>query len=157
LGSCNSPWKLSNIVSHSTCWRQIRVDCRLLMVESQIASLTPGPSSAHNLGWRCPNGSCEAILDIYISRPFQRYKEYANARCFDRCNQALTFRESRRTPSSHFWECEFHPHTYPKVGLRQYPWTSGGSSSLLKTTSPSMTNGHERVMSLGAPHFCHMW
>jgi hypothetical protein len=34
------------------------------------ASLTPGPSFAHNLGYRCPNGSCEAILDIYTSRPF---------------------------------------------------------------------------------------
>ncbi len=30
-----------------------------------------GPSFAHNLGCRCPNGQCEAILDIYTSRPFQ--------------------------------------------------------------------------------------
>ncbi len=48
-----------------------------------------------------------------------RYKEHPNARCFDPCNRGLSFRESRRTPISHFWECEFHPHTYPKVGLQQ--------------------------------------
>jgi hypothetical protein len=51
------------------------------MVGSQAASLTPGPSFAHNLGCICPNGSCEAILDIYTSRTFQRYKEHPNARC----------------------------------------------------------------------------
>ncbi len=37
----------------------------------QFNSLTPGPSFAHNLGDRCPNGQCEAIFDIYASRPFQ--------------------------------------------------------------------------------------
>jgi hypothetical protein len=41
------------------------------VVGSQTASLTPNPSFAHNLGCKCPNGSCEAILDIYTSRPFQ--------------------------------------------------------------------------------------
>jgi hypothetical protein len=61
--------------------------------------------------------SCKAILDIYTSRTFQRYKEHPNARCFDPYNQALHFWESRRTRTSHFWECEFHLHTYPKVGL----------------------------------------
>ncbi len=40
------------------------------MVGSQIVSLTPGPSFAHNLGCRCPNDQCEAIFDIYASRPF---------------------------------------------------------------------------------------
>jgi hypothetical protein len=64
------------------------------VVGSQIASLTPGPSFAHNLGCRCPHGSCEAILDIYTSRTFQRCKEHLNARCFDPCNQALSFQES---------------------------------------------------------------
>ncbi len=61
----------------------------------------------------------QAIFDIYTSRPFQRYKEHFKARCFDPCNQALKFWESRRTPSSHFWECESHPHTCLKVGLRE--------------------------------------
>ncbi len=75
-----------------------------------------GLSFAHNLGCRCPNDSCEAILDIYTSRPFQWYQEHFNARFFDACNQALNFRESQRTPNPQLWECEFHPHTWPKWG-----------------------------------------
>ncbi len=89
------------------------------MVGGQIASLTPGPSFAYNLGCRCPNDSCKAILDIYTSRPLQRYKEYLNAKCFDPCNRLLNFWESRGTPNSHFRECEWRPHTSLKVGLRQ--------------------------------------
>jgi hypothetical protein len=41
------------------------------MVGSQIARLTPDPSFAHNLGYRYPNGQCEAIFDIYASKPFE--------------------------------------------------------------------------------------
>jgi hypothetical protein len=115
--SCSSLGELSNTMLHSSCRRWNWVDSRLLVVGSQTTSLTPGPSFAHNLGWRCPNGSCEAILDIYTSRPFQRYKEHLKASCFDLYCRALKLRESRRTPSSHFWECESHPHTLPKVGL----------------------------------------
>jgi len=55
---------LSNSVLHFTCTHQNCVDCRLLMVGSQIASLTPDLSFDHNLCCRYPNGSCEAILDI---------------------------------------------------------------------------------------------
>jgi hypothetical protein len=73
--SCNSPQELSNDVLHSTCTHRDRVDSWLLVVGSQTASLTPGPSFDHNLCYRCPNGSCEAILDIYTSRPFQWYKK----------------------------------------------------------------------------------
>jgi hypothetical protein len=72
--SCSSLQNLFNIMPHSFCQRQDRVDSWLWVVGSQIASLTLGPSFAHNLGWKCPNGSCKAILDIYTSRPFQRYK-----------------------------------------------------------------------------------
>jgi hypothetical protein len=90
------------------------------VVGSQTASLTPDLSFNHNLCCRRPNGSCKAILDIYTLRPFQRYKEHLNARCFDPCNCALSFWESWRTPKSHFRECEWRfPHTFLKVGLRQ--------------------------------------
>jgi hypothetical protein len=34
----------------------------------------PALSFNHNLCYRCPNGSCEAIFDIYISRPFNNTK-----------------------------------------------------------------------------------
>jgi len=109
--SCSSLLDLSNALSHSICRHREEVNSQFLVVGSQTASLILGPSFAHNLGCKCPNGSCKAILDIYTSRPFHWYKEYPNTRCFDPYNQALSFRESRRTPSSHFWECEFHPHT----------------------------------------------
>ncbi len=69
--SCSPPRELSNAMSYSRSARREQVNSRLLVVGSQTASLTPGPSFAPNLGCRCPNGSCEAILDIYISRPFQ--------------------------------------------------------------------------------------
>jgi hypothetical protein len=62
--SCRSPRELSNAMSHSVNGRQEEDDSRLLVVGSQIVTLTPGPSFAHNLGCRCPNGSCDAILDI---------------------------------------------------------------------------------------------
>jgi hypothetical protein len=76
--SCSSPRELSNAPSHSFCRRREEVDSRLLVVGSQTASLTPGPSFAHNLGCRCPNGSCEAILDIYTSRPSNDIKNTSN-------------------------------------------------------------------------------
>jgi hypothetical protein len=117
-------------VLQSTCTHRYQVDSQLLVVGSQIASLTSNPSFNHNLCCRCPNGSCEAILDIYTLRPFQQYKEHLNARCFDPCDRVLSFWESRkipkshfreswRTPKSHFRECEWRPHTSLKVGLRQ--------------------------------------
>jgi hypothetical protein len=69
--SYSSPQELFNFMSHSRIGCREEVDSRLLVVGSQTASLTPGPSFAHNLGCKCPNDQCEAILDIYASRPFQ--------------------------------------------------------------------------------------
>jgi len=62
--SCSSQSEISNAVLHSQIGCRDEVDSQLLVVGSQTASLTPGPSFAHNLGCRCPNGSYEAILDI---------------------------------------------------------------------------------------------
>jgi len=117
--SCSFPRELSNGVSHFTCTHHNQVDSWLLVVGSQTVNLIPGPSFDHNLCCRCPNGSCEAILDIYTSRPFQRYKECLNGMCFDPYHCALSFRESPRTPKSHFRECEWRPHTSLKLGLRK--------------------------------------
>jgi len=116
--SYNSFQELSNAMSHSRfgCWEE--VDSRLFVVGSQTANLTPGPSFAHNLGCRCPNDQCEAILDIYISRPFHWHQEHPNARCFSICCRTLNIRESQRTPNPQLWEWEFHPLTSPKVGLQ---------------------------------------
>jgi hypothetical protein len=68
--SCSPRREISNAMLHSRSACREHVDSRLLVVESQTASLTPDPSFAHNLGCRCPNGQFEAIFDIYVSRPF---------------------------------------------------------------------------------------
>ncbi len=120
--SCSSCWELFIGVSHSTYTHRGEVDSRLLVVGSQIANLTPDLSFCHNLCSRCPNGSCEPIFDIYASIAFQCYKERPNARCFEPCNWTLKFWESQWTPKFPFWECESHPHTLFKVGLRHKYW-----------------------------------
>jgi len=56
---------------HATCTQGIRVDSRLLVVESQTVILIPDLYFGHNLCFKYPNGSCEPILDIYVSRTFQ--------------------------------------------------------------------------------------
>jgi len=119
--SCRSPQDIFNGVLHFTCTHRDWVDSRLLVVGSQTASLTLGPSFGHNLCCRCPNGSCKAIFDINTSRPFQRYKEWPYARVFDPYDCALSFRESWRTPKTHFRECEWRTHNSLKMGLRYSP------------------------------------
>jgi hypothetical protein len=69
--SCSPRRDLFNAMSHAQIGRREEVDSRLLVVGSQTASLTPGPSFAHNLGCKCPNCQCEGIFNIYVSRPFQ--------------------------------------------------------------------------------------
>ncbi len=54
--SCISLRELSNAMSHTVIGHRKEVDSRLLVVGSQTANLTSGPSFAHNLGCRCPNG-----------------------------------------------------------------------------------------------------
>jgi hypothetical protein len=131
--TCNPLWELSNAVLHSFSARRKRVDSRLLVVGSQTASLTPGPSFAHNSGCKCPNDQCEAISDIYTSRPFQWHEEHPKERCFAPCCRTLKIRESQRTPNPQLWECEFHPHTWPKWGCDIYLL---GSSPLLNYVAP---------------------
>jgi hypothetical protein len=121
--SCSPCRDLSNDISHSAFGGREEVDSRLLVVESQTASLTPDPSFAHNLGCRCPNDQCKAIFDIYASRPFQWHQEHLNARCFGPFCRALNIRESRRTPNPQLWECCWaSPPHLAKVGLRHTPW-----------------------------------
>jgi len=120
--TCSTPWEISNGVSHFTCTHRNQVDSWLLAVGSQTASLIPGPSFSHNLCYKCPNGSCEVISNIYISKPFQWYKKHLDARCFDPCNHVLNFQESRRLPSPIFKSVR-PPHTSLKVGLR-HCWRS---------------------------------
>jgi hypothetical protein len=107
--TCSLRKKLSNAMSHSQSARRELVDSQLLVVGSRTASLTLGPSFAHNLGFKCPHGSCEAILDIYTSRPFQWHQEHSNVRRFDPCNRALSF-----------WSVGFTLTLSPKWGCDTY-------------------------------------
>jgi hypothetical protein len=118
--TCNPRQDLSNNVSHSQFEGQEEVDSWLLMVGSQTVSLTPGPSFAHNLGYRCPNDQCEFIFYIYASRPFQWHQEHLNTRCFGLCCRTLNIRESRRAPNPQLWKCWASPPHLAKVGLRHY-------------------------------------
>jgi hypothetical protein len=122
--TCTPRRDLFNDVSHSQFGGRKKVDSRLLVVGSQTANLTPGASFAHNLGCRCPNGQCEAIFDIYASRPFQWHQEHLNSRCFGLCCRTLDIRESRRTPNPQLWKCWASPPHLAKVGLRQNGWLS---------------------------------
>jgi hypothetical protein len=97
--SCSPRQELFNNMSYVTYMQRNWVDSRLLVVESQTANLTIGPSFGHNLCFRCPNGSCEPILDIYIPWAFQWYKELLNPLIFYPCDRPLKIREFTRTPS----------------------------------------------------------
>jgi hypothetical protein len=86
--------RLSNDMWHTT-WKQVNWgDSWLLVVGSQIGSLTPDPSFGNNLCFKYPNGSCEPIWDIYIPRDFQWYKELFNTMIFFPCNRPLKIWES---------------------------------------------------------------
>jgi hypothetical protein len=62
--SCSPHRELSNSMSHATCTQGNQINSWLLVVGSQIINLTPSLSFGHNLCFKCPNGSCEPILDI---------------------------------------------------------------------------------------------
>ncbi len=87
--SCSPCWELSNGMSHIAWAQGNRVDSWILVVGSQIANLTLGLSFGHNLFFRCPNGRCEPILDIYTLIAFQWYKKIFKARSFNPYNRAL--------------------------------------------------------------------
>jgi len=97
--SCSFHWELFNGMRHVVCNQISWVDSWLFMVESQTDNLTPGPSFGHNLCFKCPNEQCEPILDIYVPRAFQWYKERHKTLSFDPSNCSLKFWESTQTPS----------------------------------------------------------
>jgi len=81
-------------MSHATCMQGNRGDFLLLVVGGQIANLIPGLSFDHNLCFRCPNGLCKPISNIYVPRVFQWYKGRFNPMNFDPCNGPLKIWES---------------------------------------------------------------
>jgi len=113
--SCNPRQDLSNDVSHPPFRGRESIDSLLLVVGSQTASLTPGPSIAHSLGDRCPNAQCKGIFDIYASRPFQWHQEHPNASCFEPCCWALSIRESWRTQNPQLFQVLGFTRTFGQV------------------------------------------
>jgi len=87
-------WELSNGMLHATCMEGNPGNSRLLVVGSQIANLIPSPSFGHNFCLKCLNGSCKPILNIYIPKDFQLYKDLLNPMGFDPCNCPLKIWES---------------------------------------------------------------
>jgi hypothetical protein len=87
--SCSPRLELSNGMWHATCTQGNQGISQLLVVRSQTANLTPNPSFGHNLCFRCPNGWCKPISDIYVPKDFQWYKERFNPMSFDPCNHLL--------------------------------------------------------------------
>jgi len=90
---------------HATCMQGNQGNSQLLTIGSQIANLIFGFSFGHNLYFMYPNGSCKAILDIWVPRTFQWYKKIFNPMNFDPCNCPLKILESIET-------------LIPKVGTR---------------------------------------
>ncbi len=117
--SCSPHRYLFKTMLHSQIGCREEINSWLLVVGSQIVNLTLGASFAHNLGCKCPNYQCEAIFDIYVSRPFQWNQEHLNSRCFGPFCWALNIRESRRTPNPQLSKCWASPPHLAKVGLRQ--------------------------------------
>ncbi len=87
--SCSPHWQLSNNMWHATYKHVFQGNFQLLMVGNQIGTLTLSPYFGHNLWFKCSNGSCEPILDIYVSKAFQRYKEIFNPMSFGLLNTSL--------------------------------------------------------------------
>ncbi len=107
--SCSPRREFFNDMLHAICTQRNWVDSRLLLVGSQIGNLTLDPSFGHNLCFRCPNGQCEPILDVYVLKAFQWYKECLNPLRFDPWNFPLKIQESTGTPILKMelpWGCE---------------------------------------------------
>jgi hypothetical protein len=111
--SCSPCQDLSNNMCHVICTQRNQGDSWLLMVRSQIDNLTPDLSFGHNLCFKCPNGWCKPILDIYVLKASQWYNKIFNPMSFDPCKSPLKIWESIRTPTpkvkAHFGMWGFIP------------------------------------------------
>jgi hypothetical protein len=119
---------------HTTCMQINQGDFRLLMVGSQINNLIPIPSFGHNMCFKYPNRSWKPILDIYVSRDFQWYKELFNLMNFDPCNRLLKIRKSISVTIV-LWKSVRMKLTLPKWGFGSPPGLSKlqGSIARVKT------------------------
>jgi hypothetical protein len=99
--SCSPGWELSNGMLHATYTQRNWVDFWLLVVRSLAASLTSGLSFDHNLCFKCLNGRCEPILEIYILIAFQWHKGLFLPMGFDPYDCVMKIQESISDSNSH--------------------------------------------------------
>jgi hypothetical protein len=101
---------------------------QLLMVRSQIDTLTPDLCFDHNLFCKYSSGSYEPMLDIFVSRTFQMYKKLFNPMSFDLSNHSLEIQDSIRTSTPkvgiHLGMCGFIP-SHSFTILRMWMWFPG--------------------------------
>jgi hypothetical protein len=88
-------------------------DSWLLVVQSQIANLTPDLSFSHNLWFKYSNGSCKPILDIYVSRSFQWYKKNSIQWVLTPWNYSLKVPILKM--GAHLGVCGLNPSHYPTL------------------------------------------
>jgi hypothetical protein len=100
--SCILRRELFNGVSHSTCAHRGWVNSWFLVLGNQIVSLTPNLSFCHNLCYRCPNGSCKPIFDIYTCITFQYIKNVSMQSVLTPEIELWSFRSPGGLPSPHF-------------------------------------------------------
>jgi hypothetical protein len=105
--------------------------------------LTLGLSFGHNLCLKCPNGSCEPILNIYILTIFRWYMKVFNPMGFGPCNHSLKIWESvgTLTPKvgAHLGVWGF----IPSLSYTRRSMKCDSQASLLARTFTSPCFGHE--------------
>jgi hypothetical protein len=106
--SCLNLWLGRGLKQSYSFCQELPMVCRTPPACTKVGSI-PDLYFCHNLCCKCPNGSCEPILNIYTSIVFQLYKKLFNARCFDLYNHSLKVWESIGTPT-------------PKMGARLGVW-----------------------------------
>jgi hypothetical protein len=95
--SYNPHREISNDMLHTTYMQGNQINSQLWMVRNQFVNLIPGPSFGHKLCFKCPNWSCKPILNIYVPKYFQYYKEHLNQMGFDPWNYFLKIWDSIET------------------------------------------------------------
>jgi hypothetical protein len=115
-------------MSHVTFTQGNWGDSWILVVGNQIGHLTLDLSFGHNLCFRCPNESCEPILDIHIAKAFQWYNELFNPLGFDSWNCSMKIRKSTGT-------------LIPKMGALLGVWGFIPSHSLTLSRAWDVTPG----------------
>jgi hypothetical protein len=111
--SYNPHWNIFNNMWHITYTHIFQGNSWFLVVWSQIGSLTLNPSFGHNLCFKHSNGSCKPILDVYVSKKIQWYKEIFNSMNLDPWNTSLKIQDSIGIPTPkvriHLGTCGFIP------------------------------------------------